>query len=109
MHGIPVVKFILAADTFSNGTVCPGNRCYNNNLHTGVLNVTQCKVKSPAFVSRPHFHLADPFYQVQQISLHVDSSPVLRTSSSTGSSPSLGYTTVRSGWSRTPPSPSRWR
>ena len=64
VHGIPVVKFQLAEDTFSNGTVCPANGCYENNLHTGVLNVTQCKVKSPAFVSRPHFHLADPFYQV---------------------------------------------
>ena len=28
-------------------------------------NVTQCKMESPAFVSRPHFHLADPFYREQ--------------------------------------------
>ena len=25
-------------------------------------NVTQCKMKSPAFVSRPHFYQADPSY-----------------------------------------------
>ena len=28
-------------------------------------NVTQCKMKSPAFLSRPHFHLADPSYAAQ--------------------------------------------
>ena len=35
--------------------------------HSAVLtlllqNVTQCKLKSPGYVSRPHFHLADPYY-----------------------------------------------
>ena len=35
--------------------------------------MTQCKVKSPAFVSRPHFHLADPFYAEQfQFGVHPD-------------------------------------
>ena len=27
--------------------------------------MTQCKTDSPVFVSRPHFHLADPFYKDQ--------------------------------------------
>ena len=35
---------------------------YNNNLPTGVQNVTQCKIKSPVFVSPPHFYQADPSY-----------------------------------------------
>ena len=30
-----------------------------------VQNVTQCRTKSPVFVSRPHFHLADPTYLQQ--------------------------------------------
>ena len=30
-----------------------------------IQNVTHCKRKSPTFVSRPHFYLADPSY-VQQ-------------------------------------------
>ena len=35
--------------------------------------MTQCKVKSPAFVSRPHFHLADPYYAEQfQYGVHPD-------------------------------------
>ena len=34
-------------------------------LNFAVQNVTQCKTDSPVFVSRPHFHLADPFYKDQ--------------------------------------------
>jgi len=65
VHGIPVEKFNLAPENFANSSVCEENSCYNNNIPTGVQNVTQCKMESPAFVSRPHFHLADPFYQEQ--------------------------------------------
>lgn len=60
-------------ESFANGTVYPENSCFGNNLRTGVQNVTQCKVKSPAFVSRPHFHLADPYYAEQfQYGVHSD-------------------------------------
>ena len=75
LHGIAVQKFQLNENIFANGTVCPDNACYHNNLRTGVQNVTQCKVKSPAFVSRPHFHLADPHYRDQfQFGLQPDPS-----------------------------------
>ena len=43
-------------------------------------NVTQCKVKSPAFVSRPHFHLADRFYQ-EQFQYGIQPDPSLHDSS----------------------------
>jgi len=65
VHGIQVEQFKLSSNAFSNSTVCSANSCYNNNLPTGVQNVTQCKMKSPTFVSRPHFYLADSFYQQQ--------------------------------------------
>jgi len=65
LHGIPVEKFELAATNFANSSVCAENECYSNNIPSGVQNVTQCKMDSPAFVSRPHFHLADPFYRDQ--------------------------------------------
>merc|ERR1711892_595849 len=65
LHGIPVNTFELSHSNFANSSVCPGNSCYNNNIPSGVQNVTQCKMESPAFVSRPHFHLADPFYKEQ--------------------------------------------
>jgi len=71
--GIPAIKFQLLEESFANGTVYPENSCFGNNLRTGVQNVTQCKVKSPAFVSRPHFHLADPYYAEQfQYGVHSD-------------------------------------
>ena len=71
--GIAAIKYQMEEESFANGTVCPENTCFGNNLRTGVQNVTQCKVKSPAFVSRPHFHLADPYYAQQfQYGLHPD-------------------------------------
>jgi len=70
-HGIEVEKFKLADNVFDNGTLCEGNLCYENNLPTGVQNVSQCKMKSPAFLSRPHFYLADNHYRDQfQIGIH---------------------------------------
>jgi len=64
-HGITSWKYKLAEDVFNNHTDCPDKACYNNYLPHGVQNVTQCKMSSPAFVSRPHFHGADPFYKDQ--------------------------------------------
>merc|ERR1719481_2163651 len=65
IHGISVEKFELAENNFANGTVCTENSCYSNHLPTGVQNVTTCKMKSPAYISRPHFYMADPSYQKQ--------------------------------------------
>lgn len=73
VHGISVDKFLLSKDVFANKTECAENSCYNNNLPSGVQNVTQCKLKSPAFISRPHFLGADPFYLDQfQYGIHPD-------------------------------------
>merc|ERR1719348_821902 len=62
VHGINVQKFLLSPSNFADSSVCPGNACYSNNLPNGVQNVTMCKMRSPAFVSRPHFYLADSSY-----------------------------------------------
>ena len=62
IHGVPVNTFELDPSNFDNTTKSTDNHCYNNNLPTGVQNVTQCKMKSPVFVSRPHFYQADPSY-----------------------------------------------
>merc|ERR1712193_558127 len=43
LHGIPVTTFELDPANFANSTMCPSNVCYNNNLPTGVQNVTLCK------------------------------------------------------------------
>merc|ERR1719411_393927 len=71
VHGIPADKFKLADDIFANGTLCKDNECYGNNLPTGVQNVSQCKMKAPAYLSRPHFDGADSYYARQfQIGIH---------------------------------------
>jgi len=71
VHGIEVDRFKLSDTVFDNGSVCKDNLCYENNLPTGVQNVSQCKMKSPAFLSRPHFYLADNYYKDQfQIGIH---------------------------------------
>jgi len=80
VHGIPVEKFALGATNFANSSVCPDNACYNNNIPSGVQNVTQCKMESPAFVSRPHFHLADPFYK-EQFQFGIESDEAVHESS----------------------------
>ena len=36
VHGIPVTSFNLDPNNFANGTTCPGNECYQNNVPTGV-------------------------------------------------------------------------
>ena len=36
VHGIPVTKFQLDPSNFANSSSCPDNKCYNNNLPTGV-------------------------------------------------------------------------
>ena len=34
--GISVTTFDLSEDNFANSTVCPDNKCYNNNIPNGV-------------------------------------------------------------------------
>ena len=36
LHGVSVTTFDLAVDNFANSSVCPDNKCYQNNLPTGV-------------------------------------------------------------------------
>jgi len=72
-HGLTVDRFQLADNVFDNGTACEGNLCYQNNLPTGVQNVSHCKMKAPAYLSRPHFYQADPSYQQQfQVGIQPD-------------------------------------
>jgi len=70
-HGISVEKFQLSDTVFDNGTKCEDNICYENQLPTGVQNVSQCKMKAPAYLSRPHFDKADNYYARQfQVGIH---------------------------------------
>ena len=67
--GLKGVKYVLDESTFANKTVFDKNACYENNLPSGLQNVTLCKAKNgigaPIFLSFPHFYAADPFYLAQ--------------------------------------------
>ncbi|XP_072760757.1 protein croquemort isoform X1 [Anoplolepis gracilipes] len=50
---------------FDNGKNVPSRQCYCPNGDcgpSGALNISSCKYGAPAFVSMPHFYLADPSY-----------------------------------------------
>lgn len=65
VHGIQGYRYILDKYLLDNGTLNPTNLCYCNGecSPSGVINVTSCHYGAPAFVSYPHFHLADPYYR----------------------------------------------
>lgn len=62
-------KFVGDDSVFDNGSKYKEAWCYCTSaldkcpdLPSGVLNVSDCKFGAPAFVSYPHFYLADPVY-----------------------------------------------
>lgn len=63
--GLEGKRFIATAETFDNGTKVKSRSCYCKDVEcqpSGTLNVSTCKFGAPAFVSLPHFHLADESY-----------------------------------------------
>jgi len=65
LEGITGNKYIGTKDMFDNGESVPSRRCFcpNGNCGpSGTLNISSCKFGAPAFVSMPHFYLADPSY-----------------------------------------------
>ena len=52
LHGISVTKFELSEHNFANSSTCPDNKCYNNNIPSGVQVTT------------------DPVYELFQILHH---------------------------------------
>ncbi|XP_067010074.2 protein croquemort [Anabrus simplex] len=59
VHGISGYRYSGGADLLDNKTDCfCGGQC----VPSGALNVSTCRYGAPAFVSYPHFYLADPFY-----------------------------------------------
>lgn len=55
-----------------NGQLDAGNECYCDGecVAGGVANVSSCRYGAPAFVSFPHFHLADPAYRTAVGGMH---------------------------------------
>ncbi len=60
-------KWIGDERVFDNGDTYPSNLCFCTgsecpDLKAGVMNITDCQHGMPAFISYPHFYLADPSY-----------------------------------------------
>lgn len=65
IEGLTGNKYIGNKDMLDNGESVPSRKCYcpNGNCGpSGTLNISSCKFGAPAFVSMPHFYLADPSY-----------------------------------------------
>lgn len=65
IQGITGNKYIGTRYMLDNGQSVPSRRCYCTDGHcepSGALNVSSCKFGAPAFISMPHFYLADPSY-----------------------------------------------
>ena len=64
--GLLGTKYSLDHTTFANTSMNEDNWCYENNLPSGVHNITNCNacngVGAPIFLSFPHFYNADPWY-----------------------------------------------
>lgn len=67
--GIDGYKWVADESVFDNGVKYPEMACYCNSapdscpdLASGVFNASKCKWDSPAFISFPHFYLADEIY-----------------------------------------------
>nr|CAD7256559.1 unnamed protein product [Timema shepardi] len=62
--GITGSKFEADASILDNGTLYPSQACYTTgeSVYSGVMNISSCKWGAPAFISYPHFYLADSSY-----------------------------------------------
>lgn len=64
-QGLMGRRYVGDNKMLDNGTNVPSRKCYcadGNCEPSGVLNISSCKFGAPAFVSMPHFYLADPSY-----------------------------------------------
>lgn len=90
--GVTFYRFAGTKRTFASVDENPDNWCFCTagddqmcSRFSGVVNSSTCRYGSPAFVSFPHYYLADPFFQSQVDGLnpqqelhefHVDLEPV---------------------------------
>ena len=68
-------RFARSRRTFANASQNADNWCFDtdevSNL-SGIFNVSACRYGAPAFISFPHFYLADPYYTRQVDGLQPD-------------------------------------
>ncbi|XP_024942403.1 protein croquemort isoform X2 [Cephus cinctus] len=65
-QGLVGTKYVSDKNMLDNGTNVPSRKCFCNEVEcqpSGVLNISSCKFGAPAFISLPHFYLADESYR----------------------------------------------
>lgn len=63
--GVNVYKYAATEQSVDNGTEHNEHICFSSldeDLPSGLMNVTACRYNSPIFLSFPHFYAADPYY-----------------------------------------------
>lgn len=64
INGLTVYKYSSTERTLDNGQKYSENQCFtsNDDILSGVMNISACRYGAPVFVSMPHFYAADPSY-----------------------------------------------
>ncbi|XP_076239555.1 protein croquemort isoform X2 [Calliopsis andreniformis] len=73
-EGISGIKYVSDYRTLDNGENVPSRKCYCQDecIPSGALNISLCKWGAPAFISFPHFYLADKSYTENIDGMHPD-------------------------------------
>ena len=66
VHGVTGYRYSGGERAIDNGTKFSENSCFNQDVDdevpSGVMNISSCRYGSPVFMSYPHYYAGDPFY-----------------------------------------------
>lgn len=64
LHGITGHRFTAGARALDNGTLYDENKCFSSDeeMPSGLINITACNFGFPLFISFPHFYQSDKSY-----------------------------------------------
>ncbi|XP_058444161.1 protein peste-like [Malaya genurostris] len=67
VYGVTGYRFVGSERTVDNGSLYSENQCNFGGefMPSGMINITECRLGAPFYMSFPHFYLADPFYREQ--------------------------------------------
>ncbi|XP_058827712.1 protein peste-like [Topomyia yanbarensis] len=67
VYGVVGYRFVGSERTVDNGSLYAENQCNFGGefMPSGMINITECRLGAPFYMSFPHFYLADPFYRDQ--------------------------------------------
>lgn len=74
LHGLTAYRYETRSSMLDNGEEDSANSCFCGGecAPPGALNVSTCRLGAPAFVSFPHFYMADSVYRDGVIGMRPD-------------------------------------